>query len=361
MKKILITHELPSGRGGLEIVVSRIASILHQKKGHIVKFALFDDSGTGIKNTDWLDGQDFIIIKNNSGNKKIQRLVNAYKLSREIIKYNPDIIVSICPLACFISKYASLFSIKHAKVKIISWMHTPPEIAYKKKYLTLADFHLAICDGIKKQLVAIGINKEKVTTVYNPVTPRAECIEKNHQAPEFIYVGRLQFNDQKVIKELLDAASIINGNFHIHIIGDGDDRELCQQYSRKIGVWEKITWHGWQGDPWGYILNEIKFADSLILPSKFEGFPLVLLEAMAMGIMCIASDCRCGPDEIITDNENGMLYSMGNAEHLASKMQAVINGEFKKTTSDIKSSVSKFHDDVVIEKINTFLITHSKK
>jgi len=107
-----------------------------------------------------------------------------------------------------------------------------------------------------------------------------------------------------------------------------------------------------------YDLKEkIKKIDSsliFILPSKREGMPQALIEAMAREKIVIASDNK-GAKDIIVDNKNGFLFGIGNAEELAKKINIALNGKNGKMGKKARKSVERFSWDKIIRKIEEII------
>lgn len=86
-----------------------------------------------------------------------------------------------------------------------------------------------------------------------------------------------------------------------------------------------------------------------VLPSRNEGFPNALIEAMATGLACISFDCSAGPSEIITDGEDGILVEEGNVSELARQMQRLIDNE--KEIARLGNNALAIRDRLSLEKI----------
>ena len=75
------------------------------------------------------------------------------------------------------------------------------------------------------------------------------------------------------------------------------------------------------------ILEKYQKSSIYILSSLFEGFGMVLIEAMACGVPCVSFDCPCGPADIITDNEDGYLVKAKDVDRLANRLKYLIDNE----------------------------------
>jgi UDP-D-galactose:(glucosyl)LPS alpha-1,6-D-galactosyltransferase len=340
MKRILFTLDVPAGRGGMEIVAAKVASLFKSSKGKDVEFFLFDE-GEG-SYTDWVGNINVTLSKSAFRNKKIRRIAHTLRLAKKISQFNPDIIITLNTLPCLISRRS--LRLARSKAKLITWMHLPPAERYRPHYLTLADHHLAISSEIKNQLVQLGINKDRIDTIFNPVTKTEIVIERPEKA-QFLYIGRVHYEDQKRLKDMLEACALLQGEWTLDIIGDGPDLNKCQFYAEQLNVANKINWHGWQAKPWDYTLTHIKQVSALLLTSDHEGFPLVLLEALSRGVYCIASDCISGPGEIIQPGRNGVLYPPRDINKLREAMQMTIDGVALPSHDAIKQSVERFYED----------------
>lgn len=96
------------------------------------------------------------------------------------------------------------------------------------------------------------------------------------------------------------------------LVGSGEDEAAVKQLIKEKKLEEYVIYKGEQKNPYPFI----KSSDLFILPSRREGFPNALLEAMALGVCCIAFDCDTGPREIIDNNKNGILLPPDDRDKL---------------------------------------------
>ena len=93
------------------------------------------------------------------------------------------------------------------------------------------------------------------------------------------------------------------------------------------------------------------------MTSRFEGFGMVLIEAMASGLPCIAYDCPCGPRAIIENNSNGFLIEDGNENQFIQTLENLIENEILRIDmgNKAKISVNKYQIEAIMEEWNSIL------
>lgn len=267
--------------------------------------------------------------------------------------------LSLQPVSTFLTKTGF-------KGKIVGWFHSslfgsdnPMKTLIKKtffrisltKQLRCTNLVLAISSGIEKQVKKLLPNI-KVSTVYNPVlSADYERIPpvKRSSKPIFAYVGRIA-DAEKNLKFMFKGLSMLKFDWKLKIIGTGPDEETLKEYSKKLGIQDKIEWLGFSKEPYELLRNE--GVTALLLTSRFEGFGLVLVEAISYGIPVISSDCEAGPGDIVVEGVNGYLYKPGDLKEFVEKVSGLAMGKLKVADSDeMRKTVKKFQIDTVCESI----------
>ncbi len=177
--------------------------------------------------------------------------------------------------------------------------------------------------GVSK-VIATEINKEfktdKAVCIYNPIAPVLCKTEK--QDAYFIFVGRL-VDDVKNVSLLIDAFAKATTTLKTHtlkIYGDGPDKEMLTTKVADLGMQNHIIFKPFTSK----IYDQIAKAHALVLSSHYEGFPRVIIEALALGTPVISVDCKSGPNEIIVHRENGLLVENYNTSLLAAAFDTMV-------------------------------------
>lgn len=147
----------------------------------------------------------------------------------------------------------------------------------------------------------------------------AELTEK-----KVIAVGRYCY--QKALDRLIDAWSIVCqsvSDWKLYLVGDGEDRVSLQQQIERLGLSDKVILGRAETD----MPSVYTDASILALSSRYEGLPMVLLEAQAAGLPIVSFECKCGPRDVLTDGEDGFLVKEGDVETLAAKIRELIIDE----------------------------------
>lgn len=132
-------------------------------------------------------------------------------------------------------------------------------------------------------------------------------------------VGKLRY--QKGFDLLLQSLALLKGtDFHLTILGQGPEEENLKLVALELGLREHVTFTGFVQNPYPYMSQ----ADLFVLSSRFEGFPNVVLEAMACGTPVVAFECPGGISEIIEEGVNGWKVNPGDTSALASAIEKAV-------------------------------------
>jgi len=202
-----------------------------------------------------------------------------------------------------------------------------------------------------------GIDRNKIKVVYNPLDLgkiKNSCqddLELEYKEifknPVIINVGRL--TKQKGQDDLIRSFKIIKKEIpesKLVILGEGELKRKLKRLVKKLGLEENVFFLGWQKNPFKFISQSKVF----VLSSLWEGLPNTLMEAMACGTPVVSTDCPSGPDEIIDNNENGILVPLNDQKALMSAITRILkNPAFAKEISqNAKKKVENFSVQKII-------------
>ncbi len=224
-------------------------------------------------------------------------------------------------------------------------------LLHREHYYASKYDHIVLLTEKDKQLWG---GDKRFTVIPNPLS-----FLSNHSAKleSKVIVAMGRYIAQKGFDLLIQAFSLLKDEFKdwkLLIYGEGQDRVFLQQLINKLSLQENIILKKNTSD-----IEEIMSETSLfVLPSRYEGFGLVLIEAMECGVPCVAFDCECGPSEIIKDNEDGFLVKTGDIKELVYKMKQLMeNEELRKSMGkSAKKNVTRYYPDVIMGKWNSFFL-----
>ncbi len=164
-----------------------------------------------------------------------------------------------------------------------------------------------------------------VATIPNPVypPPRPDGADRpDLPTPYVLAVSRL--SREKGIDLLLGAFTEVASRFpdwSLVVAGSGPEREMLEKHARELGISGRCCFLGEVSD----VATLMRDASLFVLPSRVEGFPNALCEAMACGLASIATDCPSGPRHIVRDGADGVLVPTENAKELAQAMGSLMS------------------------------------
>lgn len=155
--------------------------------------------------------------------------------------------------------------------------------------------------------------RKGVHVIPNPCILRPERAS-SLDGPRAVAVGRLvPVKGFHLLIQAWEKVAAIHPEWELEIWGDGPERGALERLAREKGLGGKVFLRGGTDDVQGKLLQ----SSMLIFSSLFEGFGMVLVEAMACGVPCVAFACPCGPRDVISPEEDGLLVPPGDTEQLA--------------------------------------------
>lgn len=141
---------------------------------------------------------------------------------------------------------------------------------------------------------------------------------------QVISVGRL--HAQKGYDMLIDVWKLVSQrhpDWQLNVYGDGDDRAFLERKTKDLGLADSLHWEHATTD----IVSRYLDSSIYVMTSRYEGFGLVLVEAMSCGLPCVSFDCPHGPSDIIRDGEDGILVAPNNIQAMADAICRLIADE----------------------------------
>lgn len=211
---------------------------------------------------------------------------------------------------------------------------------------------LAVSAGVKRELKRMyGVKDAKIATVYNAVID-TEFYEKlarptthpwlvNKDVPTIVSAGTL--SQAKDHLTLIKAVEELNRARHVRVVifGEGSYRERYETYIKEHHLEDCVSLPGFSMS----LPAEVKAADGYVSSSVLESFGIAITEALACGVPVIATDCPCGPREILLDGQYGELVSFGDVAAMKASIEKLLDG---KVISATEESWKRFTREAIV-------------
>jgi len=301
-------------------------------------------------------------------------MANERKLKeRKILEYleenQPDILIDFdMGLSKVADKIKGTPKITWIHSSIKNWYRKPGKIRRLGERLKSYDRVVTICDDMNSETAGLYPDlKTKLHRIYNPMnlkrvkemagregdlTPH----EKELMAsPYLLSVMRLT-TYQKDFKTLVEAFKLVKEEGYpgkLYLLGGGPDRDEIEKMIEASGMEKEIILLGQKENPYLWMKN----SELLVHSSKFEGFGMVLIEAMALGRAVISTDCPVGPKEVLEGGKAGLLSKLEDAEDLSRKIISLLEDEEIRENIRLRGlkRSADFEADVILREYETFI------
>jgi len=311
---IVIAIDSP-GRGGAERVGFTLARWLDSQVDLNATLVAIRESNKLSYST---DGLDYVNLRN----KNV-----IWGLRRVVKDRDANVLLTMTvPLCVYTVPALWGLNIKH----VVSERNSPAHFSGKWITKVLSRWLMKQADGFVFQTKQArdfygGKIAERSTIIHNPICEISEDLFQPifDRKKVIVSVGRL--NKQKNHAMLVKAFSEVlkeYPDYTLKIYGDGKERENLERLIAITGLSDKVFLLGTQSD----IHKAIVDAAMFVMSSDFEGMPNALMEAMALGLPCISTDCPCGgPAELIKNGKNGLLVPVGDIVALSYAMNRILS------------------------------------
>jgi glycosyltransferase involved in cell wall biosynthesis len=216
-------------------------------------------------------------------------------------------------------------AVPHASVVAVYQLCIPPFNSRQRLLKRLTSHrvsaHVAVGVAAAREVeAAVGLRRGTIRTVYNAVPDRPPPASRPaRDVATVVAVGR--FEHQKGFDVLVDAFARLPAG-RLLLVGDGSERGALERQVALLGLDHRVRLTGWIDDPRA-LLDE---ADVFALPSRFEGFPLAVVEAMLAGLPVVAADVGSVREAVVA-GESGVLVNPDDAAGLATALQRLLEDE----------------------------------
>ena len=215
------------------------------------------------------------------------------------------------------------------------------------------DYVLALTDGLKQDYERfLEGNNTKVITMPN-MLEEINYKKSNLTTKNVIFVGRL--DKGKRINEIIDISSKIDNDWTFNIIGSGKEKESLENQIKELKLEDKVFLVG--GKPHNEVLDYLQESSIFIMTSISEGLPMVLLEAMSLGVPCIAYETRSGINDIITNKKDGFIIKNRNETEMIKKLELLMNDDDlrKEFGKNAKLKANRFSKEEITKRWISFI------
>jgi glycosyltransferase involved in cell wall biosynthesis len=328
MKKLFFAHSWTDV--SLNIQTKKAAIKLSEHN----KVVFFTQSRIGVKKEQFND--NLLVLE--WPHKRPSKIQDVLFFIWEIIKHRPDTIIvhfGATNMAMMICKW---LGVKNR----VCWMHTlagqiyldvkndekASQIIQKRITAYKRATHIVVQNkaGWKDAVDSYKIDQQKLKLIYNGIEDPLPNDYNKSELIEFGYIGRLDYSKGvDVLLRVIAKLKTSYPNIKLKIAGKGAEDKTLRQLAKDLGIVEQVNFIGWLTN-YADVKEFIKDAYALVVPSRLDNFPTVVLEALACKTVVIASNVGGIPDMVVNE-QGGYLFENENEEELQTVMSKLIENK----------------------------------
>lgn len=333
--------------GGAERVLVLLANYF-ERQGHDVSIITFNDKEV------WEPSKTIKRIKLHHGKIKNQmircvKVLGQYYYNK---KNRPDVIISFMTR----TNLNAIIIAKLYNIKIIASEHNNhlkkiDRIGhYTRKYVYKYSNALTVLTNFDKQYYI----KRKVNAYVmpNPCTFDLYQEPTRNRNKTILAVGALNRYHHKGFDNLIPIVAPVlkrNPDWNLKLVGGGKKgMQLLKDLTEKHDIKDQVIFEGFSKE----VSRIMRESEIYIMTSRFEGLPMVLIEAMSQGLACISYNCTTGPSDIINHNENGILVEDQNHQAMGEELEKLMNNPQRREqlSNNAINSLDRFKIDNIYKR-----------
>lgn len=341
----IMFHVNSLGKGGAERVIINLAEQFIKKGIEVIIATEWqaDDEYVPAKEVRRIDVG--LTAKEETFGRRKKQTIRKNRLRELIVKEKPDVVLAFCRNA----NYRAVMAASGTKVPCIVSVRNDPKIYYASKVQrVLSHLMYGKADGIVFQTgeAAEFFSKSiqnKSRVILNPISDKyLNLTGVASRRRTIVSVGRItDAKDQITLIKAYEKLISINTSYKDFVLeiygerGEDNTKDILEKYIIDHKLSDNIIFKGLSSQLEKDIIDDYMF----VLPSKYEGMPNALLEAMVLGLPVISTDCPCGgPRMLIEDGVNGYLVPVGDEDSMCDRMKKFIDDGDKATSMGHKAA-----------------------
>ncbi len=336
----LISDQLSDG--GAERCAANLSIFFEENHCSITHVVIVDKITYNYK------GQVFNLGKLTNSNLLFRKFKKAYILKKFLRENKFDFIIDFRFKNSFLQEWISTKFIYNTKIiftihsYVLEW-YFPKSVFFARLIYNKTKL-VAVSNDIRNTIQS-KYGFKNLTTIYNPI--HFETINKLKEEPisidydYIVAVGRLEKIKQfDLLIKAYHQSKLHESNVKLLILGEGQEKSNLEQLIHSLQLSQNIMLMGFVENPYPYI----KKSKYLVMTSRNEGFPMVLIESLACQTPVISFDMPSGPSEIIKHRSNGILVKNQDKEMLVSSMNEMFSNTtlYNKCKENSIQSVNEF-------------------